>query len=116
MATSIPQFALDGQVRFPSSALLSIACTCIRSLHSYYETRRRDFEAANNEDGEVDAVESLGDVEHTVREIDPAYWQELLSKRLKASGKPIFVLRGRDIGLNDAWDCIYRDTGPAHRQ
>ncbi|EIM91322.1 uncharacterized protein STEHIDRAFT_152970 [Stereum hirsutum FP-91666 SS1] len=88
MATSIPHFAFDGQVRLPSSALLSVACTCVRSLHSHYETRRRDFEAANNEDGDVDAVESLGDVEHTVREIDPAYWQELLSTRFKSSEIP----------------------------
>lgn len=89
MATLTPYFTLDGQARFPSSALLSVACTCIRSLHYHYDTRRRSCEAANDGDGEADATESLGDVEHVVRAIDPSYWQELLSRRLKPSGKSI---------------------------
>lgn len=88
MTTSTPYFTLDGQVRLPSSALLSVACICIRSLHSHYETRRRSCEAANDEDGEVNTTESLGDVEHTVRAIDPPFWQELLSRRLKPNDIP----------------------------
>lgn len=95
MTTSTPYFTLDGQVRLPSSALLSVACICIRSLHSHYETRRRSCEAANDEDGEVNTTESLGDVEHTVRAIDPPFWQELLSRRLKPNGRSI-MCRGQE--------------------
>ena len=87
MTTPIPRFSCDGRASFPATALLTLACTSIRELHSHYTTELHEREAQNDDNGATEAVECLQDVELTVQRIDPDYWHELLSKRLDPKGE-----------------------------